>query len=98
GWERLESYCRDLVKQGHVLHIACGPHGVGGAGRDGKKEEIGKGRLQVTVPAHLWKVVLVLPHEGAEPTRRTRVIAVWMPNNQTVGFDWAKYRVSVRQV
>jgi endonuclease G, mitochondrial len=26
------------------------------------------------------------------------VIAVIMPNDQTVDFDWSKYRVSVRQV
>jgi endonuclease G len=98
GWERLESYCRELAKEGHVLFIACGPDGVGGTGKNGFKEEIGRGRIEVTVPAKLWKVILVLPHEGAEPTRRTRVIAVIMPNDQTVGFDWTRYRVSVRDV
>jgi endonuclease G len=98
GWERLESYCRDLVKHGHVLYIAAGPHGVGGVGKNGREEEIGKGRLEVTVPAKVWKVILVLPHEDAEPTKRTRVIAVIMPNDQTVGDDWTKYRVSVRDV
>src|SRR5207248_2997879 len=94
GWERLESYCRDLTKSGHELHIVCGPHGVGGTGKNGYREEIGKDRLKVTVPAKLWKVILVLPHEGAEPRRNTRVIAVVMPNDQTVDFDWPKYRVS----
>jgi endonuclease G len=98
GWERLESYCRELAKEGHVLYIACGPHGAGGTGRFGYKEEIGKGRITVTVPAKLWKVILVLPHEGAEPTRRTRVIAIIMPNNQKVEYDWTQYRVSVHQV
>jgi len=53
-----------LAKQGHVLYIACGPHGVGGTGKDGHKEEIGKGRVEVTVPAKLWKVILVLPDDG----------------------------------
>jgi endonuclease G len=98
AWERLESYCRDLVKHGHVLYIAAGPHGVGGVGKNGREEEIGKGRLEVTVPAKLWKVILVLPNEDAEPSKRTRVIAVIMPNDQSVGDDWAKYRVSVRDV
>lgn len=98
GWERLESYCRGLTKEGHVLLIAAGPHGVGGTGKDGHKELIGKGRVEVTVPAKVWKVVLVLPHEGAEPTARTRAIAVVMPNDQSVGYDWTKYRVSVHEV
>ena len=52
----------------------------------------------MTVPAKLWKVILVLPDENAEPTRRTRVIAIIMPNDQTVDFDWSKYRVSVAEV
>jgi endonuclease G len=98
GWERLESYCRELTTQGHVLQIACGPHGVGGTGKDGRKEEIGKGHVEVTVPAKIWKVILVLPHEGAEPTARTRPIAIIMPNDQSVDYDWAKYRVSVADV
>src|SRR5262249_32535921 len=37
------------------LHIACGPHGLGGEGTNGPAEEIGKGKLKVTVPARLWK-------------------------------------------
>jgi endonuclease G len=98
GWERLEAYCRDLAQKGHVLYIACGPQGVGGTGKNGPAEEIGKGRVKVAVPAKLWKVILVLPREDAEPRRNTRVIAVVMPNDQSVGFDWAKYRVSVRKV
>src|SRR5262249_10607648 len=98
GWERLEAYCRDLAQKGHVLSIVAGPHGQGGTGKNGFAEEIGKGRVTVTVPAKLWKVVLVLPHADAEPRTNTRVIAIIMPNDQTVGFDWAKYRVSVRDV
>src|SRR5262249_36026075 len=97
GWERLEDYCRRLAKEGHELHIACGPHGVGGTGKNGPAEEIGKTR-KITVPHQLWKVALVLPREGAEPRKNTRVIAVVMPNNQTVGFDWPKYRTTARQV
>jgi endonuclease G len=98
GWERLEAYCRELAQRGHVLYIACGPHGVGGTGKNGPAEEIGKGRVKVAVPAKLWKVILVLPREDAEPRRNTRAIAIIMPNDQTVGFDWAKYRVSVHKV
>jgi endonuclease G len=98
GWERLEDYCRRLARQEHVLYIACGPAGVGGTGTHGRKEEIGEGRLKVTVPNKVWKVVLVLPREEAEPRKNTRVIAVVMPNDQTVDYNWAKYRVTTGQV
>jgi endonuclease G len=97
AWERLEDYCRRLAKEGHVLYIACGPHGVGGEGKSGYREEIGRGR-KITVPHEIWKVVLVLPREDAEPHKNTRVIAVIMPNDQSVDFDWAKYRTSARRV
>jgi endonuclease G len=97
AWERLEDYCRRLAKEGHVLYIACGPHGEGGTGKDGYKEHIEKGR-KITVPHVLWKVILVLPHEDAETRKNTRVIAVVMPNDQSVGFDWAKYRTTARHI
>jgi endonuclease G len=98
GWERLESYCRDLVKDGHVLFIACGPAGAGGTGKNGFREQIGPSHRKVTVPAKLWKVVLVLPGEEAAPRRNSRVIAIIMPNDQTVDYDWTKYRVAPREV
>jgi endonuclease G len=97
GWERLEHYSRELTKD-HVLWIAAGPAGVGGEGKNGLKEEIGKGKVEVVVPAKVWKVILVLPHDTAQPTRATRTIAVIMPNNQSVDYDWAKYRCSVAEV
>jgi endonuclease G len=98
AWERLEAYCRELAQRGHLLYIACGGAGMGGEGKNGRAEEVGKGRLTVAVPARLWKVVVVLPREDAEPRKNTRVIAVIMPNDQSVGFDWAKYRVPTRKV
>jgi len=46
GWEKLEAYCRDLVlKEGHTLYIVCGGYGVGGEGKNGRAETIGKGRI-----------------------------------------------------
>ena len=99
GWEKLEAYCRDLVtKEGHTLFIVAGPHGVGGEGKNGKKDEIGKGRIDVTVPNKVWKAILVLPHEKAEPRRNTRLICIVMPNDQSVDQNWAKYRVSARSI
>ena len=98
AWERLEDYCRRLAKEGKVLSIACGPAGQGGTGLHGHEKEIGKGRIKVTVPRYVWKVVLVLPREDAEPRKNTRVIAVIMPNDQSVDFNWPKYRVTTSAV
>jgi endonuclease G, mitochondrial len=98
AWERLESYCRDQTKSGHVLHIVCGPYGIGGTGKNGPRDEIGKTGTYVAVPAKVWKVILVLPDENSVPTRSTRSIAVIMPNDESVDFDWPKYRVSVSEV
>jgi len=98
GWERLESYSRELVKKGQVLYICCGPHGVGGTGKNGLRNDVGRGNLDVTVPAKIWKVIMVLPSENAVPTKEMRTIAIIMPNDQSVGMDWPRYRVSVRDV
>ena len=32
------------------------------------------------------------------PRRNTRVIAVILPNDQTVDFNWPKYRVTTREI
>jgi endonuclease G len=98
GWERIESYCRDLAKKGNSLHIVCGPQGTRGEGKSGRLEVIRRGKIEVTVPAKTWKVIMVLPKGKAVPNRDTRIIAVIMPNDQSVTDDWGKYRVSVRDV
>jgi endonuclease G len=98
AWERLKGYRRDLADQGHTLYIACRPAGVGGVDKDGPRDEIGKGHAEFAVPAKVWKVVLVLPSEDAEPRKNTRVIAAIMPDDQTVDFDWARCRVKARDV
>jgi DNA/RNA endonuclease G (NUC1) len=77
AWERLEAYSRRLAKEGHVLYIVAGPYGSGGTEKLGYKDEIGKNKSRkITVPRSLWKVILVLPSEDAEPRKNTRVIAV----------------------
>ena len=34
----------------------------------------------------------------AEPTKQSRTIAILMPNDQSLDFNWAKHRVSVAKV
>ena len=56
----------------------------------------------VTVPAHTWKVIIVLPvgdHDVMRVSKSTRTIAVIMPNTQGIRTqDWRNYRVSVDAV
>lgn len=90
-WERLESYSRDLVKQGNELYIFAGAIG-----------ENGKIKNKITIPASYWKIIIVLPEgvdDFAKINAETRIIAVEMPNiNGIKNDDWRKYRVPVRQI
>jgi endonuclease G len=94
-WKYLEDYCQSLAEQGKELYIVSGPAGEGGEGSKGDATELADGKI--TVPKTTWKVVMVLD-EGGEPTRDTRLIAVNVPNNMSVGDDWSKYRVAVKDV
>ncbi|HVS38138.1 MAG TPA: DNA/RNA non-specific endonuclease [Gemmataceae bacterium] len=96
AWERFESYCRNLVAHdGKELYIVAGPAGQGGIGEKGAARTIG--RNAVVVPAVTWKVVMVLS-AGGTLDRNTRLIAVVIPNDQTVDENWAKHRTSVKAV
>ncbi len=104
AWADLEEYCRDLVNKRHqTLYIVSGPQGQGGEGKEGPRDAIGR-RGEVAVPAKCWKVVLVLDDgrgDAADLNRVTpdsRVFAVIMPNDQSVGHGWTKYRTSAREV
>jgi endonuclease G len=104
AWEQLESYCRTLVqREGKTLYIVSGPAGRGGEGREGRRDTIGQVH-RVAVPAQCWKVILVLgsgegsANDAARVNGNTRLIAVIMPNDMSVGESWARYRVSVRDV
>jgi endonuclease G len=104
AWADLEDYCRDLVRKKHqTLYVVAGPQGQGGEGKDGPKEVIGRAE-KVTVPAKCWKVVLALDDGKGDAgdvgrvNRDSRVFAVVMPNDMTVGHGWAKYRTSAKEV
>jgi endonuclease G len=103
AWNDFEDYCRAVVRKRHaVLYVVSGPQGRGGDGSKGPAETIGHGK--VTVPAKCWKVVAAVEDGTGGPADldrigpRTRLIGVVMPNEQSVGHGWAKYRVSVNDV
>jgi endonuclease G len=91
-WEQLESYCRDLAKRGNELYIVCG-HGFSAPTHDTV------GRVHIAVPDFAWKVVVVIPDQSGNDlnriTAQTRVIAVKMPNINTVSKQtWTRYIVT----
>ena len=101
AWRQLEMYCRMLVEhENKELYIVCGPAGHGGRGKNGFKTSLARGK--VMVPGECWKVILVLDEVDGDDAIRidhnTRMIAVVMPNDGTVGEDWTEYRTSVRDV
>lgn len=96
-WAYLENYCRALVDEGNELYIISGPWGQGGTGSKGYKTKISS--KNIVVPSYTWKIIVVLPVGSNDVSRvntSTRVIAVWMPNTQTVNSNpWGYYRKSV---
>jgi endonuclease G len=99
-WVALEEYCRKLIQEGKELYIIAGGYGSGGIGSNNSLTySIGE---HINVPSHCWKIIVVLP-EGNDDIRRitnnTRVIAVNMPNNQTVNeHHWDHYRTNVDEI
>ncbi|NEO83016.1 MAG: DNA/RNA non-specific endonuclease [Spirulina sp. SIO3F2] len=87
-WRELEEYTRDLVFEGHELYII-----AGGSGTQGKLA--GK----VTIPRYTWKIILILDDDNPTVTEDTPIIAVWMPNDDSVDdTDWQDYLVSVDKI
>lgn len=95
-WADLEDYTRMLVSEGMEVYVVMGSYGKGGTGSGGPAKTIDNGR--VTVPARIWKVLVVLP-EGEGDLERisstTRVIAIDSPNSEAVQPDWGSYRTTV---
>ena len=89
-WESLESYSRELVRNGKELYITAGTFG-----------SQGQLKGKVTIPKFTWKIVVVLDNPGAGLkgiTANTRVIAVNIPNDQEVDNSWRSYKVSVDEL
>lgn len=98
-WEHLESYCRDQVKKGNEVYVIMGNYGTGGTGSRGYAKTIGHGRINV--PAHIWKVVVVIPDGNNDLSRinsNTRVIAIDTPNDNNLSSNWEDYLTTVSAI
>lgn len=95
-WSGMEDSLRRLAGQGNEVYIIMGAYGTGGTGNSGFQTTIDGGK--VTVPASIWKIAIVLPNgdgDSARVTVNTRVIAVNIPNTNTLTSNWKNYRTSV---
>lgn len=95
-WGNLENYERTLVSAGNELYVICGSYGVGGTGSNGFATSVDGGH--VTVPSNTWKVIVVLSNGNGDLSRvstTTRVIAVNMPNTNSINSDWTNYITTV---
>ena len=98
-WSTLEGYCRTLSQAGDKLYIYSGTYGEGGTGIYGYMTAFPNNK--VTVPAKVWKVIMVLPagtDDLSRVTTSTRCIAVIMNNDEGPFSSWGNYRVSVDSV
>ncbi|MCC2545150.1 DNA/RNA non-specific endonuclease [Hymenobacter sp. BT175] len=99
-WGDLEEYTRSLVKKGQEVYVVMGCYGKGGTGSKGFAATLDNGR--VTVPARIWKVLVILP-EGDDDLRRigagqAKVLAVDTPNDNSLSPDWRGYLTSVDKI
>ena len=99
-WAEFENFLRTLLPA-NELYIVAGGVGTGGTGSSGvMTTTLADGH--VTVPAHTWKVALVLPKGGDDVSRVTcsaRTIAVVVPNEQGIRANpWQGYLTTVDAV
>ena len=100
-WAHLEEYGRSQVQRGQEVYIVMGSYGRGGTGSNGFAQTLDQGR--VTVPARIWKVMVILP-EGQDDVKRltidpnVRVLAIDTPNDNSINPDWRNYLTSVDKI
>ena len=100
-WAEFEGYLRTLLPADEI-YIVAGGVGTGGSGSNGGVTmTLADGH--VTVPAHTWKVALVIPKDSGDDISRvscsSRTIAVIMPNTQGIRNDpWENFLTNVDAV
>lgn len=89
-WKALEDYTRQIVEGGSEAYIYAGCYGEKGTIKD-----------KITIPSRYYKIIVVLP-EGKNDLKRiktnTRIIAVDMPNEETINLKWRTYLTTVDEI
>lgn len=101
-WNNMEGYLRTQTTGGKEIYIIMGSYGTGGVGsKGGTTNAITTNGVTINVPAHVWKVAVIIPTGNGDISRiasGTRVIAVDTPNNNTISSDWTQYITTVRAI
>jgi endonuclease G len=99
-WAHLEEYTRAQVEKGQEAYVVMGSYGRGGTGKNGPAQTLDQGR--VTVPAHIWKVIVFLPEGNGDLQRiaagQGRVVAIDTPNDNSINPQWEQYLTSVDKI
>ncbi|MFD2571649.1 DNA/RNA non-specific endonuclease [Spirosoma soli] len=99
-WKNLEDYERQQATTGNEVYVIAGTYGSGGTGQNGFSSAIAGSKI--TVPATLWKIIVVLPtgsNDASRVSTNTRVIAVNILNNQSAADKpWRAYLTSVDEL
>jgi DNA/RNA endonuclease G (NUC1) len=88
-WKYLEDYTRETVKNNEA-YVYAGCYG-----------DAGRIKNKVTVPTRCWKIVVLLPNGDNDVKRinsKTRIIAVDMPNDESVSSRWRTYLTTVDEI
>jgi endonuclease G len=97
-WNNMEAYIRAQLS-GKEAYVIMGSYGIGGTGDNGYATTINSGKI--TVPASIWKVVVLIPDGNNDLSRidtSARIIAVNIPNNNSVSTNWKLYRTSISTI
>ncbi len=91
-WRELEEYGRSLVYQyDYSLHVFAGAYGTQGS----------VGNRAIIVPSRLWKIIIVydrLPNGGLGIGGESQIIAVDMPNTDSIAPDWHRYQTTIQRI
>ncbi|XP_063306889.1 nuclease EXOG, mitochondrial [Pelobates fuscus] len=97
-WNRLEMYCRDLTNRFDDVWIVSGPLVLPQTNEDGKKRVTYQviGMNDVSVPSHLYKVILAKRKSPAE----TLAVGAFVIPNVHIGFDHQlpEYQVGLEEL
>jgi endonuclease G len=89
-WKYLEDYTREIVGQGNEAYVYAGCYG-----------DRGKLNNKVTIPTGCFKIVVILPvgdNDLKRINQTTRIIAVDMPNDESVSIRWRTYLTTVDEI
>ena len=103
-WKYLEEACRGYVEEGSELFIIAGVYGNGGINDEGKELKTYKNpkvsdATEITIPAHFWKVVVIIPDGDGDLSRideKAVAFAVDFENKPVPDdLSWKDYAISI---